>query len=56
MFSSVVQTLLKQQDKELFTEFLPALEAELNRVNGKIGWGYPDELSEYLADLKDAFE
>ena len=56
MFSSVVQTLLKQQDKELFTEFLPSLEADLDRVDGKIGWGYPDELSEYLADLKDAFE
>jgi len=56
MFSSVVQTLLKQQDQELFAEFLPSLEAELHRVDGQTGWGYPDELSDYLADLKDAFE
>ena len=55
-FSSIVQTLLKQQDQELFTEFLPSLQAELHRVDGQIGWGYPDDLSDYLADLKDAFE
>lgn len=56
MFASVVQNLLKQQDQELFAEFLPSLEAEFHRVDGQIGWGYPDELSGYLADLKDAFE
>ncbi|WP_372574672.1 hypothetical protein [Ruegeria jejuensis] len=56
MFSSVVETLLKQQDQELFAEFLPSLETELHRVDGQIGWGYPDELSDHLADLKDAFE
>lgn len=56
MFSSVVRTLMTQQDQELFAEFLPSLEAELDRVDDQIGWGYPDELSEYLADLKDAFE
>lgn len=48
--------LIKQQDQELFTEFLPSLEAELDRVDGKIGWGYPYELSEYYTDFKDAFE
>lgn len=56
MFSSVVQTLMRQLDQELFIEFLPSLEAELHRVYGQIGWGYPDELSDYLADLKDAFD
>jgi len=56
MFSSVAQTLMKQQDQELFAEFLPSLKAEIDRVDDQIGWGYPDELSEYLADLKDAFE
>jgi hypothetical protein len=56
MFSSVVQTLLRQQDQAFFAEFLPSLEAELERVDGQIGWGYPDELSDHLADLKDAFE
>jgi hypothetical protein len=56
MFSSVVQTLIKHQDQELFAELLPSLEAQLNRVYGQIGWGYPDELSDHLSDLKDAFE
>jgi len=56
MFSSVVNTLRKQQDRELYTKFLPLLEMEFARVDGQIGWGYPDELSDYLADLKDAFE
>ena len=56
MFSSVVQTLIKQQDQALFAEFMPSLEAELARVDGKIGWGYPDELSDHLADLRDEFE
>ncbi|MTJ04473.1 MAG: hypothetical protein FH759_07260 [Sediminimonas qiaohouensis] len=52
----VAQTLLKQQDQALFAEFLPSLEAELERIDGQIGWGYPDELSDHLADLQDAFE
>lgn len=56
MFSSVAQTLMKQQDQALFAEFSPSLEAELARVDGQIGWGYPDELSNHLADLRDAFE
>ena len=56
IFSSVVQTLLKPQNKDLLAEFMPLLKAELDRVDGQIGWGYPDALSEYFADLKDAFE
>lgn len=56
MSSSVVQALQKQRDQNLFNEFLPLLEVELQRVDGKIGWGYPDELSEYIANLKDAFD
>ncbi len=56
MFSRVVQTLLKQQYQELFAEFLPSLEAEFQRVDSQVGWGYPDELSDCLSDLKDAFE
>lgn len=54
MFSKVVQILLEQQDQHLIAEFLPALEAEFHRVDGKMGWGYPDELSDYLAELRDA--
>ena len=54
MFSRVVQTLLKQQDEQLFAEFLPQLEAEFQRVDGQMGWGYPDELADHLAELRDA--
>ena len=36
-------------------EELPTLETEFQRVDGKVGWGYPDELSDYLAELRDAF-
>lgn len=56
MFSKVVQILLEQHDQNLLAEFLPTLEAEFHRVDGKMGWGYPDELSEYLAELRDAFQ
>ncbi|WP_299816908.1 hypothetical protein [uncultured Jannaschia sp.] len=56
MFSSIVHTLRKQKDRELFEEFLPLLEKEFARVDNQIGWGYPDELSDHLADLKGAFE
>lgn len=55
MFSKVVQMLLEQQELDLIAEFLPTLEAEFHRVDGKMGWGYPDELSDYLAELRDAF-
>lgn len=55
MFSSIVQILLKQDDRELVAEFQPLLEVEFARVDGQIGWGYPDELSDHLMELNDAF-
>ena len=55
MFLSIVNILLKKDDTDLFADFLPLLEAEFSRVDGQIGWGYPDELSDHLMDLKDAF-
>jgi len=55
MFSNITQLLIKQSDQKLVDEFLPMLETEFNRVNGKMGWGYPDELSDYISDLRDAF-
>lgn len=56
MFAKVVQILLAQNDRQLIADFLPVLETEFRRVDDKIGWGYPDELSDHLADLRDAFE
>ena len=55
MFSKISQTLISQNNQNLLAEFLPALEAEFHRINGEVGWGYPDEVSDHLADLRDAF-
>jgi hypothetical protein len=55
IFSKIVQMLLGQNNQDLVAELLPTLETEFQRVDGKVGWGYPDELSDYLAELRDAF-
>ena len=55
MFSKIVQMLLGQNNQDLAAEFLPSLETEFHRVDGKMGWGFSDELSDYLAELRDAF-
>jgi hypothetical protein len=55
MFSKIVQMLLGQNNQDLAAEFLPTLETEFHRVDEKMGWGYSDELSDYLAELRDAF-
>lgn len=54
MFARLVQTLIKQKDKTLVSDFLPQLEAEFKRVEW-MGWGYGDGLKELLGDLKQAF-
>lgn len=54
MFSRIVETLIKQKDETLVSEFLPRLEAEFKRVEW-MGWGYGDWLRESLNDLKKAF-
>lgn len=56
MMSAISQLLLTEGDQGLADEFLPVLEAEFRRVDGKMGWGYPDELSNYISDLRDAFD
>ena len=55
MFSKIVQILLDENNQDLAAAFLPTLETEFHRVDGKMGWGYPDELSDYIAELRDAF-
>lgn len=55
MLSKIVQTLLTQNDHELGAKFLPALETEFHRVDGKMGWVYPDGFSDCLSELLDAF-
>ncbi|MCY4032356.1 MAG: hypothetical protein OXF05_09600 [Hyphomicrobiales bacterium] len=54
MFSRLVETLIKQKDETLVSEFMPLLEAEFKRVEW-MGWGYADGLRELLEDLKKAF-
>ena len=55
MFSKIIQILIAQNDKDLVAEWLPMLEVEFHRIDGTVGWGYPDELSNCLAELQDAF-
>ncbi len=54
MFARIVETLSKQKDDVLRTEFMPQLEAEFKRVEW-MGWGYGDGLRALLNDLKEAF-
>lgn len=55
MVGKITQMLLSQNDQQLADEFLPKLEAEFIRVDGKMGWGYPDELSDHVEELREAF-
>ena len=54
MFSRLVQTLIKQKDKTLASQFLPQLESEFKRIEW-MGRGYGDGLRELLNELKEAF-
>ncbi|MGO4909918.1 hypothetical protein ACEN2J_16475 [Pseudorhodobacter sp. W20_MBD10_FR17] len=55
MFSKIVKCLIDEGNHDLFVEFLPLLDAEFQRVDGKVGWGYPDEMADELADLLATF-
>jgi len=47
---------IKKGKTKLAKQFIPVLDAESQRIEGQIGWGYPDELVDQLSDLKDAFD
>ena len=47
--------LPKEQDPRLANELLSLLEKEFERIDGQMGWGYPDEFGEHLEELRDAF-
>jgi hypothetical protein len=55
MVDQCCKLLIKEGDHDLAREFIPLLEAEFQRIDGQIGWGYPDEVGDQLLDLKDAF-
>lgn len=55
MFAKISRILVDQANSDLLAKFFPELETEFQRVDGKIGWGYPDEISEYLDELRDVY-
>ncbi|MCR9126760.1 MAG: hypothetical protein NXH82_11595 [Rhodobacteraceae bacterium] len=55
MVRQIKDFLLKEQDQALADEILPLLETEFERIDGQMGWGYPDEFGEYVEELRDAF-
>lgn len=55
MVGQFCKLLIKEGDHDLAREFIPLLDAEFQRIDGQMGWGYPDEVGDQLADIKDAF-
>ncbi len=53
MVNQICKLLIRQEDISLAKEFVPLLELEHQRIDGQIGWGYPDEVGEHIADLED---
>ncbi|MFV0513974.1 MAG: hypothetical protein ACK5MY_10145 [Jhaorihella sp.] len=53
MFGSIVGKITAQADPKLTANWLKRLETEYQRVSDT-GWGYGDELSDYLEDLRAA--
>lgn len=56
MVDQFCKLLIKQGDTKLVKKFVPQLEKEFQRIDGQIGWGYPDEVGDQMSDLSDAFE
>ena len=55
MLDQIKKKLLAEQSPELAAEFLPILEHEFKRIDGQMGWGYPDEVGEQIAELRAHF-
>lgn len=55
MLDQVKKQLLAEDDHQLAAEFISLLEHEFQRIDGQMGWGYPDEFGEQLAELRDRF-
>lgn len=56
MVRQIIDRLLREQDQKLVDEILPILEKEFDRIDGQMGWGYPDEFGDHLEELRDAFQ
>lgn len=53
MLDQVKKQLIAEKDHPLAAELIPVLEQEFQRIDGQIGWGYPDEFGEQVADLRE---
>ena len=55
MVEGIKERLLTEGDAALAREFLPLLEKEFERIDGQMGWGYPDEFSDHIDELRGRF-
>ncbi|MDV7144739.1 hypothetical protein R3X27_18820 [Tropicimonas sp. TH_r6] len=55
MVRQIKDRLQNEQDQKLADEILPLLEKEFIRIDGQMGWGYPDEFGDCLEELRTAF-
>ena len=55
MLDQVKKQLIAEKGHQLAAEFVPVLEQEFQRIDGQMGWGYPDEFGERVAELRERF-
>lgn len=55
MLDQVKKQLIAGNDPKLAGEFIPVLEYEFQRIDGQMGWGYPDEFGDQVAELRKRF-
>jgi hypothetical protein len=55
MLDQVKKQLIAGNDPTLAAEFIPVLDREFQRIDGQMGWGYPDEFGEHVAELRERF-
>lgn len=55
MVEGIKDRLLAEDNRDLAAEFLPLLEREFERIDGQMGWGYPDEVRDHIEELRGHF-
>lgn len=55
MVVQIKERLIAEDDADLAAAFMPLLEKEFQRIDGKMGWGYPDEVGAHVAELREHF-
>ena len=55
ILDQVKKQLIAEENHQLAAEFIPLLEHEFQRIDGQMGWGYPDEFGEQVAMLREQF-